>query len=161
MAQKQPGYDDNPPVDYEVRDPEGEGKRKITVTRRIDRLLYMLEHGRIAEHQFEAGRRLQADFERMTVGGYAVCIGVAGSPSPGSNLADAKCDAMDRYMAAITSAPPITRHVIQSLICEDTDKSLDQYAIRAGSDRRQIMGLLIAGLDALAVHYGLATTGSQ
>ena len=155
--QSVPGYDGNPPVVTPIRDPEGKGKREIFVTRRLDRLQWLLDHKSIDEYQFGAGRRLQNDWEasqRGTAASVSMMSGVVGGVNV-SVLADCRLDAMTRYADAIRAVPVRVRATVELALIDANNYSVEKISAILRIDRRAGQERLQIGLDALAEHYGL------
>jgi DNA-directed RNA polymerase specialized sigma24 family protein len=146
-----------PPRNYAVRDPEGDGKRTITVERHIDRLDWFLSHSKqtgIRQYHHDAGRRLQGDWERGERLAMAQ-IGGAGSHAGATNCdALGKVAATRRYQKAIGTLPPDCRRVVEMLLIDTGNYSLERVAAVLHIHGKAALPLLRAGLDILAKHYG-------
>lgn len=146
--------------DVEVRDPEGDGKRKITVRRRIDRLEWLHDRRRqtgIDEVLLAAARRLQQDWtesQRIVLGS----VGAGGSANMvrGNQVADHKIDAGHAHGRAEELLPPDIRQIVHVFVCEcDEETSLPKAAALVKIHEKAALPLLRAGLHILACHYGL------
>ncbi|MDE2106189.1 MAG: hypothetical protein KGL39_53715 [Patescibacteria group bacterium] len=146
-----------PPKNYAVRDPDGDGKRTVTVERHIDRLDWFLSHSKqtgIRQHHFDAGRRLQGDWER---GERLVMAQIGGA---GSHAGAGNCDALGkvaatkRYHDAIGCLPPDCRRVVEMLLIDEGNYSLERAAAVLHIHGKAALPLFRAGLDLLAKHYG-------
>jgi hypothetical protein len=58
-----PGFDGDPLIEVMLKDPDGDGKRELRATRRIDFLDEWLAKGKIREYHFFAARKFQGDGE--------------------------------------------------------------------------------------------------
>ena len=128
--------------------------------RKIDRYY---RRGQIAEHQWQAGSRLYADFyafglsPRTTVNLMNEVHGNGGADSSMANREDART----RYNAAIKSIPAGIRAHAENVICFDiaaTQASMYETARQAIDNGMRDLRL---ALDALARHYGIAETGQS
>lgn len=141
----------------EVRDPDGDGKRQLTTLRRIDRLLWLHQHHHIAQHQFDAGQKLQEDWQLSKIE-IAARNDMSGGRSGGnarSTLSDAKCDAISRLGRALAVLPPEIESIITLfLLTEGEAFSLERCAARVKRHPRAALPLLEAGLSLLSRHYG-------
>lgn len=125
--------------------------------RLLDRLEWLYEHKNIAQHQRDAGRRLQEDWQlsKIEISARSDMSGGRSGSSARSTLPDAKLDAMTRLGNALKVLPPECESLITLfLLTEGECFSLDQCAARVRRDRRAALPLLQAGLSLLSRHYG-------
>ena len=147
--------------DVEVRDPEGDGKRKITVRRRIDRLEWLHDRRRqtgIDDPLLAAARRLQQDWQdaQMLVMGAVGSGGGTANASRRNVVADGKLDAMAAHASAEACLPPEIRQIVHIVVCEcDDEASLTRAAAIVRVHQKAALPLLRAGLHLLAKYYGL------
>jgi hypothetical protein len=153
-----PGYDGQiPPRERAVRDIEGDGKREITVEHRIDRLQWMLDHKAIGQHHFDAGRRLQADWQTSKIE-VMPRMEYGGGGQARSTLTDAACDAVTRLKNALDVLPSeLLTLLTLFLLPEDHPQSLERCAAAVRLHPKAASFGLRAGLSLLARHYGLST----
>lgn len=126
--------------------------------RRIDRLQWLRDHGSIAEHQLQAGRRLQDDWQMSKLENYST-TGMGGSGGrSNADPSDAKCDAIDRVNKAVACLPPeLCTFATLFLIPEDHPFSLERCAAVVRIDRKAASFAIRTSLSILARHYGYAT----
>lgn len=151
------GYDGQiPPREMAVRDPDGEGKRTVTVQRRMDRLEWLLAHSKdtgIRQHHYEAGRRLQRDWEQSERLAIAQISGGAGGRAGlGNEVADSKIAAAQRFRDAIAMLDDEVRRVVEIMILENRGVPFVVKAVKL--HRRAALPMLRSGLGTLAKHYG-------
>ena len=154
-----PGYDGQiPPRHRAVRDIEGDGKREITVEHRIDRLQWLFDHKSIGQHHFDAGRRLQADWQTSKIEVSPRMLGGGGGGQARSTLTDAACDATDRMNRALSVLPAeLLTLLTLFLLPEDHFQSLERCAAAVRIHPKAAALGLRTGLSLLARHYGLST----
>lgn len=153
-----PGYDGQiPPRERAVRDIEGDGKREITVEHRIDRLQWLFDHKSIGQHHFDAGRRLQADWQTSKIE-VSPRMEYGGGGQARSTLTDAACDAGTRLKDALAVLPAeLLTLTVLFVLPEDHPQSLERVASIVRINRHAAaLGLRVA-LSLLARHYGLST----
>lgn len=151
-----------------VREADPEGTVVVHARRRdatvCDR---MLRSGSITRQMHEASERFRTDFERgRLIGRYgSVRIGEGGGRGGVSEESFTTVAARQRVNHALRSlgaAEGMTQRVIWSVVGEQ--QTLDEFAQRlrwAGlsMDPSKASGLLIGGLERLAVHYGIISHG--
>lgn len=121
----------------------------------------MFAKGHIAVELMRAGERFRQDYEaaHLAANPPAVNLLKAGGSGPGT-MSDHELAAKQRVKAALTALgrDTLTSSVIQHCVGEGT--SLTDWAMRlswggkARMDKNRASGLLTAGLERLAVHYG-------
>lgn len=156
MSKMQIGYDGLAPEFREARDLDGKGKRQAELgpqNIRVDRLEWLLAHKKIELHHHYAGRKLQHDQEQAQIGGYASLQGGLGG-SGTTRLSDAKCDAIGRVNAARIYVGNKCWRILELVVIENT--SLADAEARMGLTTGNGRGVLLAALDVLSNHYGLA-----
>lgn len=125
--------------------------------RLIDRLEWLYEHKHIAQHQRDAGRKLQEDWQlsKMEISARSDLSGGRGGGSAQSTLPDAKLDAMTRLGKAMAVLPPECETLVSLfLLTEGECFSLERCASLINRDRRAALPLLQVGLSLLSRHYG-------
>lgn len=150
------GFDDNPIVAQLVRDISGDGKRELYVARRIDRLQWLLDHKRIDEAQYAAGRRLQGDWTSCQIGTLAASTGGGGgrNTSAASDLSNIRLDALKRYGDAMKVVPARVRPALELALIDAGNYSIEWIASALKVDRRVAQERVVVALDCLAAHYG-------
>jgi hypothetical protein len=157
ITKGQPGFDGDPAREYKLRDPEGDGKRELTTTRRVDRLQWLHDEGHIDAAQFEAGDNLRSDWERCRIGGASISWdNIGASRRPFTGLSDHTCRALDAFGAAWASIPFRCRTPIGYVALENHSKL--RAAALLHTHHRTILPFVLVALDALAEHYGLTFT---
>lgn len=125
---------------------------------RIDRLQWLLDHHSIEQYQFDAGRRLQEDWQSSKL---EVSPGMQMGRSGGAvttTLSDAKCDAIDRLKSAMSCLPiQLATLVTLFLMPEDEPFSLERCASIVREDRKAAAYGIRIALTILARHYGYSS----
>jgi hypothetical protein len=130
--------------------------------RRPDGLAFMRDRKQIAGHQWEAGNRLQEDYQlsQMEAGARSGgASGVRGGGGP-TEIPDSAIDASRRLRAAMSNLPAEIETIITLFVLgssEDGATSFENIAKRVGEDKRAIPLAIRSGLSLLARHYGLCT----
>lgn len=123
--------------------------------RRIDRLQWLFDHKAIAQHQLDAGRRLQEDWQLSKLENSAKSCFEKGAGGASTSLSDAKCDAIGRLKAAMAIVPAKCGTVLTLfLMPEDHPFSLEQIAGMVRRNPKTVGRYIRHGLTALALHYG-------
>jgi len=112
--------------------------------------------------QWQAGRRLQQDYTLMKIEPMGQG-GVGGGSGTTSALADAKCDAMDRYGKALRHVGTQNERILVAIVIDDNSLaeaalSIGGYspaAVKAKNAQKAMVLALRGALDALAAFYGL------
>ncbi|MEI9995109.1 MAG: hypothetical protein WDM91_10975 [Rhizomicrobium sp.] len=149
----EPGYDGSRAVACKVRDPDGDGKRVLVTMRKIDRLEWLFSKRNIEEYHVAAGHRLQDLFQKARMQGFVQLTG-GGGGMPRTTLADAKLDAMEEYGDAIRKLGQRSRHVVEMLLIDDGNASLEACTRAIRVHPKAGLPLLLDGLDVLARHWG-------
>lgn len=123
--------------------------------RRIDRLQWLFDHKTIQQHQLDAGRRFQDDWQMSKIEPAARMVsGTGGGSSPGT-LSDAKLDAIDRVNKAVSILPSEPRKLLELFLCpEDHPMSLERCAAVVRMHPKAASMALQISLSLLARHYG-------
>jgi hypothetical protein len=150
------GYDGEPP---ELREPRNRTawKHADEIPRqncRVDRLEWLLAHKRILQDQFDAGRRLQSDWEIAQLRAFAsLDLSNCGVTGAGQNrVSDTKLDAMERYGAAIKMLGSSGGTIVRLVVLENI--SLEKAASLMRIHSRGALPALQVALDTLSAHYG-------
>ena len=135
--------------------------RSMTVNLTESPLGWLLAHGHVTRHQFEAGERLRSDWERaqlaprvtMSWDAAPVARGRGGSAT-GADLNGAQLDARRRFDQAIAAAGPGLADILWRIVCagegmRDAETALG-WPARAGKV------VLTLALDRVATYYRLA-----
>ncbi len=157
------GYDGSPPEFREKRGSEYRDPRTGAIIRvaemgieniNVDRIKWLLSHKRIEQHQFDAGRRLQGDWEISKLENYASLQG--GRSGSGTNLLpDVKCDAIQRCGDARKAVGHTGWRILDMVVIQNISLEKCGVILRVRPSSMST-GLQVA-LDALASHYGLST----
>jgi hypothetical protein len=127
--------------------------------RRPDGLAYMLERKQIAGHQWQAGDRLQQDYQTSMMQAGARSGGIRGGGAP-TEIPQNAIDASRRVKAALSHLPAEILTINTLFLLggsEDGQTSFENIAKRVGEDKRAIPIAIRAGLSILARHYGYET----
>lgn len=122
--------------------------------RRIDGLQWLLDHKSISPQQFDAGRRLQADWQSSKI---ERSPRMMFSPGGGgsSDLPDAVLDAGTRFKDAMAVLPTeLVGLTTLFLLPEDHPFSLERCAAIVREDRKAASFGIRISLSLLARHYG-------
>lgn len=153
----EPGYDGHPTVEQEVRDIEGQGKRVLTIRRRVSWLDRMEREGFIEDIHLDAGNKLRDAWEGTQISGAGVSWDNFGaSRQPYMGLSDGTCRSIDLFGDAWASVPQRCRPILGHMVLDNHSKDHASMFLRI--DRRAVLPYLLVGLDALAEHYGLKFT---
>jgi hypothetical protein len=125
--------------------------------RRIDRLQWLKDHGTIGDHQLQAGRRLQEDWQISKLENAPSMQLMRAGGVPGGTLSDAKLDAGARVKKALGALPPeLVTLTCLFLLPEDHPFSLERLAAKMREDKRAVAYAVRLALSMLARHYGYA-----
>jgi len=159
------GYDGSVPEFMPARGSEAVDPRSGRVVREAidgpqnvnsDPLSWLLAHRRIEQYQHDAGARFMGDWEKSQLVNYGSMNG-AGSGGGTMRPADVKTDAMARFGAAVRvlgGEKTIGYRVLELVVMKRTSLGKAEALLRLS--QKVGMGVLLAALDLLAVHYGLA-----
>lgn len=151
------GFNGEPPQLRTPRDIKGADVRELPghFNMNVDRLEWLYEHKNLDDIQYNAGRRLQSDWQvaSLLIVSSASQIGGKGARN---TLPDAKLDAMQRHSRVLAPLPGRIRAVVEAVIQENM--SLEKAAAIVRVNRRAALPLLQAGLDMIARGYSEGVT---
>jgi hypothetical protein len=110
----------------------------------------------ITQRQFSAGAKLKEDFEVGMLGAKDAegnfALGIRGQANH-AWVPDVQLDAIRRFKQAMIAVGAHVGAVLVAFCCYDRD--VVKIAVQQGRNRDKVMGIVEAGLDTLADHYGL------
>lgn len=116
----------------------------------------------ISDHQFLAGERLRAEFERALMGRRVTmnwdAAGAGGKGHKGSDISDAALAAKDRYRAALDAVGPELSAILVQVCC--LEYGIEQAERVLALPPRSGKAVLGLALTALARHYGFLKDGT-
>jgi len=150
------GHNGNPPELHHPRDLDGRGLRELEPqVWRFDVLDRLLKQQTIEPHHFQAGRKLQHDWEMASKIPCCIASQMGGQARGSVTPADAKLAAAMRYGRAMASLSPAAVELIAAVVIRN------EPIIFAARDRkvdhRAFTGAFVVAIDQLAQHYGLTT----
>lgn len=123
----------------------------------IDRLRWLLARGTIEQHHYEAGMRLQRDWEMAQIMPVASSVLVGAGGATGNLPGDAKVDAMKRHGAATAALGARGRGIVELVVLGDAGGvSVEKAATILRIHPKRAIERLVFALDLLAEHYGMA-----
>ncbi|MBI3678035.1 MAG: hypothetical protein HY243_15610 [Proteobacteria bacterium] len=127
----------------------------------IDRLRWLCARKWIDQHHYEAGVRLQRDWEMamiMPVASSVIVGSGGGTQLPG----DAKVDAMKRHASAMAALGARGRSIVELVVLgEEGGVSVEKAAAILRLHPKRAIERLVFALDLLAEHYGMAARAGR
>lgn len=135
-----------------------DGCRGLRKRHRVDRLHRYLRHGTISREQYAAGRRFTEDAEAAQVGIQSLLdpsrTGGGDGPEARMVTVGERVVAAQRSFRSAVAAMGIVNSQAVIAVCL-TNTAADQWAMAARFPQNDGASALRAGLQSLAIHYGL------
>ena len=164
LALPEPGHGGFAPVLEEPRNLSAQDRSRgdfALENVNIDRLRWLCARKTIEQHHYEAGVRLQRDWELAMIMPVASSV-IVGSGSGAQLPGDAKVDAMKRHAAAMAALGARGRSIVELVVLGDAGGvSVEKAAAILRLHPKRAIERLVFALDLLAEHYGMAARAGK